>query len=611
MRERKHTVPQALSAEAAEPMADAGSARMLRSEAEPNAQTGTVTAGRALTSGMPSAPGQGAQSAEWGSPSRLGPRPEAAEPASEMGPGASGAAEGSAVMPEAMLEKQAMVGSGSGPEGASVSADAQVPEWAPEAAQPGGEGMQILPILYERPSEKQRRFLTARQRYVAYGGARGGGKSWAVRRKAVVLCCKYGRSAGAKGIQILIVRRTLQELRENHILPLIEATRGVAKYSEKDHSLLFCNGSRIRLGYLDTENDALQYQGQEYDVIFIDEATQLTEQMFHHLKGCCRGTHPGFPRRIYLTCNPGGVGHGWVKRLFVDRQFRGGECPQDYCFIQARVEDNPVLCRSNPGYLEMLDSLPEPLRRAWRDGCWDGFAGAFFPEFDRAVHVVDPFEIPRHWRRYMAIDYGLDMLAAVWSAVDEEGNLYVYRAVQQPDLIVSEACRLMRSWEREDGPVIHYAPPDLWGREAGTGRSLIDLFAENGMVFARADNQRVPGWAAVKEYLAGTVRGSAGGKEQTAPGIRFFRGRCEELCRCLQLLAHDAGRPGDCMTVPHEITHSPDALRYLCIMRKRSADGVSALPDLRFSPEGMIRRRAARGSRRVRHVWGELEAPSP
>ena len=182
------------------------------------------------------------------------------------------------------------------------------------------------------PSEKQKKFLLSKTKYTAYGGARGGRKSYALRHKLVLMCLHY------PGIRTLLIRRTYPELRENHIRPLqkmlISKDTPLADYSERDKCFDFINGSRLKLGYLADEGDLLQYQGQEFDVIAIDEATQIDEHAFAVLTAALRGAN-GFPKRMYLTCNPGGVGHGWVKRLFVDRDFRPTENPDEYSFIPA------------------------------------------------------------------------------------------------------------------------------------------------------------------------------------------------------------------------------------------------------------------------------------
>ncbi|MFQ7727750.1 MAG: phage terminase large subunit, partial [Ruthenibacterium lactatiformans] len=257
-----------------------------------------------------------------------------------------------------------------------------------------------------KPNPRQIEFFKARARFIAYGGARGGGKSWAVRKKAAGLALSY------PGAGILIVRRTFPELRENHILPMTADLAGVARYRTRTDPS-FPGGSRIVFGYCSSESDVLQYQGQEYDVIFMDEATQFTEFQFTTLTACLRGAND-FPKRFYLTCNPGGVGHAWVKRLFIDRRYKKTEHPEDYVFIAANVYDNHALMAHDPDYVRMLENLPEEQCRAWLLGQWDIFEGQYFAEFDRNVHVCRPYGIPAHWRRYVTLDYGMDMLAALW-----------------------------------------------------------------------------------------------------------------------------------------------------------------------------------------------------
>ena len=234
-------------------------------------------------------------------------------------------------------------------------------------------------------------------------------------------------------------------------------------------------------------------------MIFIDEATQIPEKWFDVLKACVRGAN-AFPKRIYLTCNPGGVGHGWVKRLFIDRRFKKDENPADYRFIPAKVYDNTALLKQDAAYVKMLESLPEDLRRAWLEGNWNLFAGQYFTEWREELHVVEPFSIPAHWRRYFTMDYGLDMLAGYWIALDEQGKAYVYREVYQSGLIMSDAARLVKSMTTEQ-IYAWYAPPDLWNRRQDTGRSVADAFAEYGIPLVKAQNSRAQGWLNLKEWL--------------------------------------------------------------------------------------------------------------
>lgn len=398
-------------------------------------------------------------------------------------------------------------------------------------------------------SEKQRQFMLAKRRYIGYGGARGGGKSWALRHKAALLALNY------PGIRMILLRRTYPELEENHVRTLIPMLAPVAKYSAQGKRFTFVNGSELKLGYCQSESDVLQYQGQEYDIIFIDEATQFTFFQFDTLKACLRGAND-FPKRMYLTCNPGGVGHDWVKRLFVSRIYQKDENPDDYEFIQARVYDNKPLMRRDPDYVRSLESLESGLREAWLDGNWDMLAGRYFTDFDRNVHVVEPFKIPSHWRLYRAIDYGLDCLAVVWVAVDELDCCYVYREYAEPDKIISVGCEEVLALSEGENYAYTVAPGDLWARSQESGKCKADLFREAGLNLTRGNNDREAGWLAIGDLLR--VRGGG------SCGLKIFSS-CQKLIEHLPSLQRDKRHPTDCMTEPHEITHLPDALRYFAL----------------------------------------------
>jgi phage terminase large subunit len=403
-----------------------------------------------------------------------------------------------------------------------------------------------------KPSPKQAIFMKAKTRYVAYGGARNGGKSWVIRKMAILLACCY------KGMNILLIRRTYAELNENHTLPLINELKNIAKYKSDDKAFTFPNGSRLKLGYCDNEGDVLQYQGQKYDTIFVDEATQLTEYMFDCLRACNIGTSNNFPHRFYLTCNPGGVGHAWVKRLFIDRDYQGEEREEDYTFIQALPTDNSYTSEED---LKMLDSLPFELREAWRYGKWDSFAGQYFNEWNEDIHTCNALHIQPYWRKYMAVDYGFDRFIALWIAVDEYSNAFIYREIAESGLIVSDAAKRIITAEENDQigqKITRYAPPDLWNRQKDTGKSMISIFAESKIYFSKSDSDRENGWIAIKEWL---------NIQDKKSKLKIVRSACPELVKCLPLMQFDKTKTNDCSTNPHNITHAPDALRYFCIMR--------------------------------------------
>lgn len=373
-----------------------------------------------------------------------------------------------------------------------------------------------------------------------------------MRRKLSLLALNY------PGINILLMRRTLKELTENHIIPLQKELHGIATYRQTDYEFRFPNTSRIKLGYCASEGDVSQYQGAAYDIVGLEEATHFTETMYTAFTACNRPSDPGnptrFPRRMYYTCNPGHVGHAWVKRLFIDRNYRNNEKPEDYVFIPAKVWDNQVLLDADPEYVDTLKNLPPDLRRAWLDGDWELFVGQYFTEFDPAIHVVEPFAIPDHWLRFRAFDYGLDRLACLWGASDEQGNMYIYKEYCISNRIVSDAARDIL--DRSDGrEICTYAPFDMENRSSDTGVPRSETFAKAGLPLNIVRNGRIAGWSNLHEWLRPLPDGRP-------PRLRIFN-TCSELIECLPLLLHDEKNPDDVATEPHDITHAPDALRYL------------------------------------------------
>lgn len=411
-----------------------------------------------------------------------------------------------------------------------------------------------------RPNSKpQQEFFASRCKYTAYGGARGGGKTWASSRKAI------GGALRWPGIKILMIRREYDDMRNSLIEPMLAILpQEIATYNGTLNIIYFVNGSTIKFGNMPGYGAAVagKYQGQEYDWIFMEEATQFTEQEFRGLGACLRGVNK-IPKRFYLTCNPGGVGHHWVKRLFVSREFRDGENPADYCFIKATVEDNKDLMESSPDYVQALDLLPEDIRNAHRYGDWDALAGTYFSEFRPELHTCKPFRIPDEWPRYRAFDYGLDMFACLWIAVDFSGRCYVYREYCESDLVVSDAARIMRACTPPEERVsFTIAPPDMWNRQKDSGKNMAELFMQNGIGLLKASNSRIQGWLALKELMKLRKDGK--------PGLIIFSD-CKSLIEFLPALQHDTKNPSDCAKEPHEITHAPDALRYFAVMRTMPA----------------------------------------
>lgn len=446
-----------------------------------------------------------------------------------------------------------------------------------------------MPTLrIDAPSDKQKLFLTADTMHIGFGGARGGGKSWSVRTKAKLLALNYG------GIKILIVRRTFPELVNNHINFLRTELYGIASYNKTEKVFTFPNGSTIKFGYCNNDKDLDQYQGAEYDIIFLDEATQLQEMWIKKITACVRGVN-NFPKRVYYTCNPGGASHGYFKRLFIDKQYEDGEDPNDYTFIQSLVTDNKALMASQPDYIKQLEALPPKLREAWLYGRWDIFEGQFFEDFrttpdiekctaagitpeeavqqHRWTHVIEPFDLNvgerRGWHIMRSYDFGYNKPFSLgYWAVDYDGVLYrimeMYGCTQTPDEGVKwspdEQFKRISEFERQHPwlkgrkIVDSVADPAIW--DSSRGESIAETAAKYGIYFTPGDNQRIPGWMQVHYRLQFDQNGYA---------RMYVFNNCKAFIRTMPLMMYSETHPEDLDTKLED--HCPDEVRYMCMSR--------------------------------------------
>lgn len=426
-------------------------------------------------------------------------------------------------------------------------------------------------VRISEPNEKQKLFFESEKRFIGYGGARGGGKSWALRTKFILLAFYY------PGLKLLLLRKTLPELRENHLIPMLQLLNGVAKYKKDERAFIFPNGSRIRLGYCDSENDIYQYQGQEYDIIGVEECTHFTWAQIQFLMTCNRTTRRDISPRMYFTGNPGGVGHNWFKRLFVKGRYETGEDPEDYDYIPATIDDNTVLMESNPEYVKVLDALPEKLRQAHRFGNWDIFDGQFFEEFrdnpegyqtGKDTHVIEPFEIPREWNIYRSFDFGYAKpFSCAWWAVDYDGRLYrileLYGCTKTPnegvkwtpEKIFQEISTIEREHRWLKGKQIFgVADPSIWDDSRGV--AIAETAAKCGVYFNKGDNKRLPGWMQVHYRLSFDENG--------VPMMYIFN-TCQGFIRTIPELTYSTINPEDLDTTGED--HIADETRYMCMAR--------------------------------------------
>ena len=429
--------------------------------------------------------------------------------------------------------------------------------------------MAILNI--DEPNDKQKLFLKDHHRHVGYGGARGGGKSWAVRTKSMLL------ATNCPGIRILIMRQTYPELQRNHIVQFKSMlVPAFASYNNTEKQLRFKNGSIIDFQYCKNDGDLVRLQGAEYDVIFIDEATNFSEYQLKAIAACCRGVND-FPKRIYYTCNPGGQGHGYIKRIFIDRHYEEGEDPNDYSFTQALVQDNTALQNADPNYVKFLEALPPKLKEAWLYGSWDMFQGQFFEEFrddpnhyiDRQwTHVIEPFDIPPGWKIYRSYDFGYSKpFSCAWWAVDYEGRLYrileLYGCTGipnegvkwSPDKQFEEIKKVEDQHPYLKGKTIRgVADPAIWASD--TGESVNDVALRYHIYFTKGDHERIAGWMQMHYRMAFDDNGY--------PMMYIFK-NCKAFIRTIPLLMYDEVKVEDLDTDLED--HVADEARYMCMSR--------------------------------------------
>ena len=426
-------------------------------------------------------------------------------------------------------------------------------------------------VIFKANEGPQEDFLAASETDVLYGGAAGGGKSYAM----LVDPLRYAHRAAHRG---LIIRRSMPELRE-----LIDKSRELypkafpgCKYKEVEKLWNFPSGAKIEFGFLERDADVYRYQGQAYSWIGFDEITHLpTEFSWNYLASRLRTTDSEIVPYMRCTANPGGIGATWVKKRYIDPQpantsFEGAD-GLTRKFIPARLQDNPFLAHDGR-YEKMLNALPPTQRQQLLDGNWDVAEGAAFTEFNPIDHVITPFELPLHWERTKGIDYGYaSESACVWGAVDpSDGTLIIYRELYKKGLLGTELADMLTNMEMDDpfsvGGVLDTA---CWSRTGTTGPTVGETLQRAGHKLRRADKNRIQGKIQIHEYLKITQSGR--------PRIQIFN-TCPNLIRELQSIPLDKSNPEDVNT--HAPDHAYDALRYLIMARPRINDTMSQMRQL-------------------------------
>lgn len=433
------------------------------------------------------------------------------------------------------------------------------------------------------PTDRQKEAHRSAAEELLFGGAAGGGKSFYLLGLLVMVCILV------PGVQVLALRRTFPDLKRSLIsklLPLIPAQ--VARYNQSDHAWIFRNGSRLEMGYLQTDKDVYQYQGAEYAVIAFDELTQFTEFQYKYMlsrvraggKVLARMRRLGLVPCMRATANPGGIGHHWVKARFIDPAVPGKTWqpkpsedephPLTRCYIKSLLTDNPYLDQEQ--YRRQLQAMDPVLRRALLNGDWDIIEGVRFSQWRADVHVIDPSQLPisaLHGPKCVAVDYGFSApFAALWLCKLHDGLVVVYREEYATELTATQQAQLItsRETEHEVGLGRHRAvvmDPAMWRRNDAVAHKSLDPNLPPvgspahdyqkvlGQVPVKAVNARVHGWSLLDEKLR--VRGDG------LPRLLVYN-TCRDLIRTLPSLPRDKKDVEDVDTKAED--HLADALRY-------------------------------------------------
>lgn len=434
------------------------------------------------------------------------------------------------------------------------------------------------------PFPKQEDFLKATDvyKYPLYGGAKGGGKSRILRWALLRLLLKWARE-GHRSARVVLFCEDYPTLKDRQITKIqTEFPRwlGTLKDSQTEGMGFFVHpdygGGMLALRNLD---DPSKYASSEFAAAAIDELTKNTRETFDQVRSVIRW--PGIDHNpIMGGTNPGGIGHAWVKKLWIDKLFSEGDPdPKQIFFLQSLPSDNPY---NTSAYLAELNLLPEPLRKAYLYGNWDVFEGQYFSEWDRSQHVIQPFEVPLTWKRFRAYDHGRENPACCkWYTIDENGRAYAYRELYKTHLNVDQiAAEINRL---SVGEIYEYsvADPSIFANigfvDKFGGQTIAETFARYGIMWLPASNRRIDGWNLMHQYLYWT--------ETQKPKLLYFS-TCVDSIRTIPTLIHDEIRPEDVDTRGED--HAADTDRYF-LMSLHERKSMRSKTDVEKKLEAMQR----------------------
>ncbi len=395
------------------------------------------------------------------------------------------------------------------------------------------------------------------KKFVLYGGAMGGGKSYFLRWILIWLLVYYYKRYGKRGIVVGLFCEDYPSLKDRHINKIkFEFPAWLGSYKNNDHN--FVLAPKFGQGIIAFRNldDISKYKSSEFAAIAVDELTQNPLDIFIFLRTRLRWSGISDTKFIAAT-NPGGVGHLWVKERWLDGKFPENESERDeFVFVPALATDNPHLDNS---YVNSLKSLPENLRKAYLEGSWDVFEGQYFTEWEPRVHVVEPFTIPDGWKKFRSIDVGgkNGITSCHWYALDYDGNVWVYREYystgHESDYHAREITRISVDQHGNEEDYEYTVIDSAAFNKTGIPETTAEVYMRNGVYnLVPSSKDRVMGWDAVHRYLRWD--------NNTQPKLKVFN-HCINLIRTIPSLVHDHNIPEDIDSDGED--HAADELRYL------------------------------------------------
>ena len=435
-------------------------------------------------------------------------------------------------------------------------------------------------VVPYNPNDRQKIFHSCPAEEVVYGGAKGGGKSCALVMEALAYALEY------QGAELYLFRETYDDLEANIIKEWKEKVpQELYKYNETKHIAHVIGGSRVYFRFINNKADAEKYNGRSIDWIGVDELTKHEEESIQILLSCLRSPK-GFPPRFRGTCNPGGIGHVWVKKRYIQATSYGKEMTVDpvtgnrIAFIPAKVYDNPVLMKNDPAYVRRLENLPPAKKKAYLEGDWDAYEGQAFEEWNPEIHVCRPFEIPPWWRRWRGNDPGYaDPFAWYWLAVSPDGIVYCYREYtrdpKDPRVTYSDQAREVMRLSKNEDISFTVVGRDAWnrvgrgfstGKNPSDGKSIVDCYIEGGLTGCippptEQNVARKARKAVLHEYLKPFEDERTG---RTIAKLQIFS-TCTRLIEALPNLVVDDKDAEKVSEEPHIYTNPYDAIGYALV----------------------------------------------